>query len=116
MTLTEPGMTPLVPSTKPGFVVRILPLLKSGPPLSLVQLRFRRWQSPVGEIAGGIDILANRPKDRVVTAEEVAAREPDLIIGLWCRGPVMRSRKSKFAKTPRWRKPDSNLYGAFPVK
>ena len=38
------------------------------------------------EIAGGIDIFADRrnqgaAKDRVVTVEEVVAREPDLIIG-----------------------------------
>src|ERR1700736_2613593 len=38
---------------------------------------------------GGIDIFAERrdqsaAKDRVVTAEEVVAREPDLIIGSWC--------------------------------
>jgi hypothetical protein len=41
------------------------------------------------EIAGGIDIFADRTsqgaaKDRVVTIEEVVAREPDLIIGSWC--------------------------------
>jgi len=52
------------------------------------------------EIAGGIDIFADRrnqgaAKDRVVTVEEVVAREPDLIIGSWCgkkfrpeRGPA----------------------------
>jgi iron complex transport system substrate-binding protein len=47
------------------------------------------WVSELIEIAGGIDIFADRrnqgaAKDRVVTAEEVAAREPDLIIGSWC--------------------------------
>jgi iron complex transport system substrate-binding protein len=41
------------------------------------------------EIAGGIDIFADRAKqgaakDRVVTIDEVVAREPDLIIGSWC--------------------------------
>jgi iron complex transport system substrate-binding protein len=41
------------------------------------------------EIAGGIDIFADRArqvaaKDRVVTVDEVVAREPDLIIGSWC--------------------------------
>jgi iron complex transport system substrate-binding protein len=41
------------------------------------------------EIAGGIDIFADRrhqgaAKNRIVTAEEVVAREPDLIIGFWC--------------------------------
>jgi len=47
------------------------------------------WVSELVEIAGGIDIFAdlgNRgaAKDRVVTAEEVVVREPDLIIGSWC--------------------------------
>jgi iron complex transport system substrate-binding protein len=47
------------------------------------------WVSDLVEIAGGIDIFADlrnqgAAKDRVVTAEEVVAREPDLIIGSWC--------------------------------
>src|SRR6266481_7393499 len=47
------------------------------------------WVSELVEIAGGIDIFADlrnqiAAKDRVVTAEEVAAREPHLIIGSWC--------------------------------
>ena len=47
------------------------------------------WVSELIEIAGGIDIFADRrnqgaAKDRIVTAEEVVAREPDLIIGSWC--------------------------------
>jgi len=47
------------------------------------------WVSELVEIAGGIDIFAERrnqsaAKDRVVTAEKVVAREPDLIIGSWC--------------------------------
>jgi len=47
------------------------------------------WVSELVEIAGGTDIFADRrnqgaAKDRVVTAEEVVAREPDLIIGSWC--------------------------------
>jgi iron complex transport system substrate-binding protein len=47
------------------------------------------WVSELVEIAGGIDIFADRAnqgaaKDRVVTNEEVVAREPDLIIGSWC--------------------------------
>jgi iron complex transport system substrate-binding protein len=60
---------------------------------------FEEWDDPlisgIGrvselvEIAGGIDVFAERrnqsaAKDRVVTAEEVVAREPDLIIGSWC--------------------------------
>jgi iron complex transport system substrate-binding protein len=47
------------------------------------------WVSELVEIAGGIDVFADRrnqgaAKDRVVTPEEVVAREPDLIIGSWC--------------------------------
>ena len=47
------------------------------------------WVSELVEIAGSIDIFADRAsqgaaKDRVVTVEEVVAREPDLIIGSWC--------------------------------
>jgi len=47
------------------------------------------WVSELVEIAGGIDIFADlrnqgAAKGRVVTAEEVVAREPDLIIGSWC--------------------------------
>jgi iron complex transport system substrate-binding protein len=47
------------------------------------------WVSELVEIAGGIDIFAERrhqgaAKDRVVTAEEVITLEPDLIIGSWC--------------------------------
>jgi iron complex transport system substrate-binding protein len=44
------------------------------------------WVSELMDIAGGIDIFADHgnqgaAKDRVVTVEEVIAREPDLIIG-----------------------------------
>jgi iron complex transport system substrate-binding protein len=47
------------------------------------------WVSELVEISGGVDIFADRrnqgsAKDRVVTAEEVVARKPDLIIGSWC--------------------------------
>jgi iron complex transport system substrate-binding protein len=47
------------------------------------------WVSELVEIAGGIDIFGDRAKqaaakDRVVTIDEVIAREPDLIIGSWC--------------------------------
>ena len=47
------------------------------------------WVSELVEIAGGIDIFADRgdraaAKERVVTVEEVVAREPDLVIGSWC--------------------------------
>src|SRR6516164_5339137 len=47
------------------------------------------WASELIEIAGGIDIFADRAgqaaaKDRVVTVDEVIARKPDLVIGSWC--------------------------------
>jgi iron complex transport system substrate-binding protein len=47
------------------------------------------WVSELVEIAGGTDIFVDRrhqgaARDRIVTAEEVVAREPDLIIGSWC--------------------------------
>jgi iron complex transport system substrate-binding protein len=47
------------------------------------------WVSELVEIAGGIDIFADRrsqgaARDRIVTADEVIAQAPDLIIGSWC--------------------------------
>jgi iron complex transport system substrate-binding protein len=47
------------------------------------------WVSELIEVAGGIDVFADRArcksaKDRVVTAEEIIAREPDIIVGSWC--------------------------------
>lgn len=47
------------------------------------------WVSELIEAAGGIDVfpeLATRKsaKDRIVTAEQVIAAKPDIIIGSWC--------------------------------
>jgi iron complex transport system substrate-binding protein len=47
------------------------------------------WVSELIEVAGGIDIFADRrnkgaAKDRIVRIEEVMERAPDLIIGSWC--------------------------------
>jgi iron complex transport system substrate-binding protein len=47
------------------------------------------WVSELIEIAGGIDIFADRrnqsaAKDRIVRVEDVVERAPDLIIGSWC--------------------------------
>jgi iron complex transport system substrate-binding protein len=47
------------------------------------------WVSELVQIAGGINIFAERAsqdaaEDRVATVDEVVAREPDLIIGSWC--------------------------------
>jgi iron complex transport system substrate-binding protein len=66
------------------------------------------WVSELVEIAGGIDIFGDRAsqgaaKDRVVTAEEVVARQPDLIIGSWCGKkfrPERVAARRGFAQTP----------------
>jgi iron complex transport system substrate-binding protein len=55
------------------------------------------WVSELIDVAGGVDIFADRAtcksaKDRIVTAEEVIRREPDIIIGSWC-GKKFRSEK-----------------------
>ena len=55
------------------------------------------WVSELVEVAGGIDVFADRSssklaKDRVVTAEEVIRRAPDIIIGSWC-GKKFRPEK-----------------------
>jgi iron complex transport system substrate-binding protein len=66
------------------------------------------WVSELVEIAGGLDIFADRAgrsaaKDRVVTIDEVAARWPDLIIGSWCGKKFRPERvmaRPGFARTP----------------
>jgi len=55
------------------------------------------WVSELIEIAGGIDIFADRSagksaKERIVTPEEIIARRPDIIIGSWC-GKKFRPEK-----------------------
>jgi iron complex transport system substrate-binding protein len=55
------------------------------------------WVSELIEAAGGTDIFADRAggklaKERIVTAEEVIARRPDIIIGSWC-GKKFRPEK-----------------------
>jgi iron complex transport system substrate-binding protein len=47
------------------------------------------WVSELIDIAGGIDVFANlsarkSAKDRIVSAEQVIAAEPDIAIGSWC--------------------------------
>jgi iron complex transport system substrate-binding protein len=47
------------------------------------------WVSELIEAAGGIDVFPEfatrkNAKDRIVTAEQVIAAEPDIIIGSWC--------------------------------
>jgi iron complex transport system substrate-binding protein len=55
------------------------------------------WVSELIEAAGGADVFADRAacksaKDRIVTADEVISREPDIIIGSWC-GKKFRPEK-----------------------
>jgi iron complex transport system substrate-binding protein len=55
------------------------------------------WVSELIEVAGGINIFADRARgksaqDRVVTAPEIIAGTPDLIIGSWC-GKKFRPEK-----------------------
>jgi len=72
------------------------------------------WVSELVEIAGGIDIFADHrnqgaAKDRVVTVEEVIAREPDLIIGSWCGKkfrPERVAARPGFVETPAVRHQD----------
>jgi iron complex transport system substrate-binding protein len=52
-----------------------------------------RWVSEAIEIAGGRDIFAETrssslAKDRIVSAEAVRERNPDLILGSWCGKPM----------------------------
>jgi iron complex transport system substrate-binding protein len=60
------------------------------------------WVSELIEAAGGDDIFADRAgcksaKDRIVTAEDVIARAPDIIIGSWCG---KKFRPEKVARRP----------------
>ncbi len=55
------------------------------------------WVSELIEIAGGIDVFADlarckSAKDRIVTADQIIAREPDIIVGSWC-GKKFRPEK-----------------------
>ena len=55
------------------------------------------WVSELVEIAGGIDVFADRAagkaaKDRIVAADDVIGRAPDIIIGSWC-GKKFRPEK-----------------------
>ena len=52
-----------------------------------------RWVSELIEISGGQDVFAELrehggAKDRVVTPEEVARRDPQIILASWCGKPV----------------------------
>jgi iron complex transport system substrate-binding protein len=56
-----------------------------------------RWVSELVEAAGGIEIFPERARgksasERIVTADEVIAASPDIIIGSWC-GKKVRPEK-----------------------
>jgi iron complex transport system substrate-binding protein len=51
-----------------------------------------RWVSELIDVAGGVDVFADRSagraaRDRYVTSEEVVARAPDVIVASWCGKP-----------------------------
>jgi iron complex transport system substrate-binding protein len=66
------------------------------------------WVSELIEAAGGIEVfpaLAARKnaKDRIVTADDVIAAQPDIIIGSWCGKKFVASKvaaRPGFAKVP----------------
>jgi iron complex transport system substrate-binding protein len=72
------------------------------------------WASELIEIAGGIDIFADRrrrgaAKDRIVRIEQVVEREPDLIVGAWCGKkfrPERVAARPGFARIPAVRRQD----------
>jgi iron complex transport system substrate-binding protein len=67
-----------------------------------------RWVSELIEAAGGIDIFAERAhgknaKERIVSADEVIAAQPDIIIGSWCGKkfvPAKVRERPGFAEIP----------------
>jgi iron complex transport system substrate-binding protein len=63
-----------------------------------------RWVDELIELAGGDPIFpelrdAKLGKDRIVAADEVVRRNPDVIVGSWCGKPV---RKERIAARPGW--------------
>jgi iron complex transport system substrate-binding protein len=72
------------------------------------------WVSELIEVAGGVDVFADRAsgksaKDRIVTAEEVIRNEPDIIIGSWCG---KKFRPEKLAARPGFDRIPAVKYGA----
>jgi iron complex transport system substrate-binding protein len=56
-----------------------------------------KWVSELIEAAGGIEVFPalaaqKNAKDRIVTAEEVIAAAPDIIIGSWCGKKFVRAK------------------------
>lgn len=63
-----------------------------------------RWVSELIEIAGGLDVFAElrgrrAASDRVVSPDEVVARDPEIILASWCGQPFEPAR---MAARPRW--------------
>ena len=57
-----------------------------------------RWVSELIEIAGGDDVfgtlaLGKSAKERIVTAEQVVAARPDIILGSWCGKKFVPKKK-----------------------
>jgi iron complex transport system substrate-binding protein len=72
------------------------------------------WVSELIEAAGGVDVFAERAvcksaKDRIVTAEDVISREPDIIIGSWCG---KKFRPEKVARRPGFEQIPAIRHGA----
>jgi iron complex transport system substrate-binding protein len=67
-----------------------------------------RWVSELIEAAGGIEVfpevaVRKNAKDRIVTAEQVIAARPDIIIGSWCGKkfvPAKVAARPGFAQIP----------------
>ena len=66
------------------------------------------WWSELAEIAGGVDVFADRARSpgaagRIVTPEDVVARAPELILASWCGKKVRPERirgRDGFAAVP----------------
>ena len=66
------------------------------------------WVSELIEAAGGIDVfpelaIRKNAKDRIVTAEQVIAAAPDIVIGSWCGKkfvPARLAARPGFAQLP----------------
>src|SRR5207237_5090681 len=67
-----------------------------------------RWVSELVEVAGGIEVFPRHAqkksaKDRIVSAADVIAASPDIIIGSWCGKkfvPAKVSARAGFADVP----------------
>jgi len=56
-----------------------------------------RWVSELIEIAGGVDVFADRShgklaKERFTSAEEILARDPEIVFASWCGKPFDRGQ------------------------